>query len=263
MLRNLEMSYIWTRFPLWIFFVVVLLQPLLAQEISCDDSGLAPETNTLGYKIREGSIRCEGLYRSPVGSSLEIVGFRYGNSSLSSERSILNVSAPPLKQLAINVLNIRAEAIPLDTYYRLDAVITEDQPLTWPLNEVVIPAGISPDELGIFGWIQKDTGKVLVPVDVYPAGLISPAKVGKKPLTVIVRPAINVDKILWRTFPENSIQRPEWNELERDKYPNGRYLTFVVPDGPTEIIGLELVAKLHKQPGWEDPLEFRIYRVGK
>jgi len=190
-------------------------------------------------------------------------GFRQGNSRLSSEQNILTVSAPSLKQLAVTVLNIRAEAIPLDTYYRMDAVVKEDQPLTWPLNEVVIPAGIAPDELGIFGWIQQDTGKVLVPVDVYPTDQPSSAKVGKKRLTVIVRPAVNVDKILWRTFRENSVKRPEWNEPVRDQFTNRRFFSFVIPDGPTEIIGLELVAHIHKKPGWEDPQEFRLYRVGK
>jgi len=256
------MSFIGTRFPAWSILVVLLSQSLLAQEISCD-TDLTPERNMLGYKIRESGNRCEGLYRSPVSSSLEIVGYRQGNSPLSSEQNKLIVSAPPLKQLAVKVLNIRAEAIPLDTYYRMDAVVKEDQPLTWPLNEVVIPAGISPDELGIFGWIQQDAGKVLVPVYVYTTSLVSSANIGKKPLTVVVRPAVNVDKILWRTFKENSVERPEWNKPERDEYPNRKFITFVIPAGPTEIIGLELVAHIHKKPGWEDPQEFRLYRVGK
>ena len=187
-LGNLEMSYIWKRVPLWIFLAVVLHQPLLAQEFSCDDSGLEPETTALGYKIRQGSTRCEGLYRSPVSSSLEVVGFQYGTPGLSSEPKVLNVSSPSLKQLAVKALHIRAEAIPFKTFYRLDAVITEDQPLIWPLDEVVIPAGIAPDELGVFGWVEQDTEKVLVPVDVNPAGQVSQAKVSKKPLMIVVRP---------------------------------------------------------------------------
>lgn len=259
------MRCIWTRFSIWSIFVwstllLLLPQTLLAQEISCD-SKLAADSTTLGYKIRGGGARCEGLYKSPVSSSLEIVGYRQGSSSLRSQRNIIKVSAPSLKQLAVKALNIRAEAIPLDTYYRMDAVIAESRPLTWPLNEVVIPAGISPDELGVFGWVQQEAGKVLVPVAVHPADRGGATETDKPSLVVIVRPAVNVEKILWRTFEENSAKRPEWQEPKRDRSPNGKFVSFVVPSGPSQIIGLELVARIHKKPGWEDPQVYRIYRV--
>lgn len=259
----MELSYLWTRFSAFGVLIVILPQLLLAQEIECDSSLNPDQSKTLGYTIRKGDARCEGLYRSPVSSSLEIVGYRFGNSSLRSDKNVLTVSAPPLNKISVKNLNIRAEAIPLDTYYRMDTTVTEDQSFTWPLNEVVIPAGISPDELGIFGWFKKDSEKVLVPVSVYPTGSTSLAKVDEQPLTIIIRPAVNVKEILWRTYPANSIPGSNWNKLEKDNYPNRKHIKFIIPDGKTKIIGLEIVARLNNKSEWEDPQQFKIYRVGK
>jgi len=222
--------------------LIATMPRLQAQEDSCDES-LKPGTGKYGYSLRPSDNRCEGLYISQVSGRLQIVSLFRGKLNLHSEHKTIKLSAPGFKELSTSSIHVRAVAIPLNTYYRMDAVITESDPLIWSLDDVVKPIGLNPNQIGIFGWVENNADKVFVPVDVFPEGSTE-SKGGANLLsTLVVRSAVDIEKLAWRSSQEHSEKVSEWQPYKGDTIRAGQPVSLVLPGGPTAVLHLEVAAK--------------------
>jgi hypothetical protein len=128
---------------LLLLLILLLHTQVGAQDpnITCDKR-LQPITSDLSYKWR--SNRCEGLYRSKVDASVRIVSYLRGELSFARESDThLLISAPSLSYITSKRIHIRAVAIPLKTYYQMDAMLPIDKPFKWPIDTIVRKAGIN------------------------------------------------------------------------------------------------------------------------
>ncbi len=128
------------------------------------DSRIRP-ANSYEIKYRERDNRCEGMYRSDVASfGFSIVGVIQGKFQYRLDRQEkLIVSSPFLQNQTVN---IRAMALPLTTYYRMDAKIDQEDSLIWPVGDVLYQENLGNESIGVFGWIGKEEDKIYVPVKV-------------------------------------------------------------------------------------------------
>lgn len=127
--------------------------------------------------------RCEGLYvglqSAPL--NLQVVSLVKGGlaDSVANRSDTLMVAVPSAHLLAGDALapevTIRGRARNANLNWALDSTQQEREHrwLSWPLEEVITPAGLSLGELGIYGETRRDGGlggPVYVPVDVRPSG---------------------------------------------------------------------------------------------
>src|SRR5688572_24125356 len=124
----------------WIALLWLHLSVAAAQTASprCDTS-LRAIADATGYRARAGDPRCEGVFESPVSvTELEVVSVTVGALSFDIDVHHEVVVAPPdLKGLNAKAVNVRAVALPLRTYYRMDAVLAPGEIFHWPLAAVV------------------------------------------------------------------------------------------------------------------------------
>lgn len=240
--------------------LIAIMPRLQAQEDSCDGS-LKPETGKYGYSLRTSDNRCEGLYISQVSGRLQIVSLFRGELNLHSEHKIIHVSAPGFKELATSSIHVRAVAIPLNTYYRMDAVITDSEPLIWSLDDVVKPIGLNPNQIGIYGWVENNADIVFVPLDVLPEGPMDSEGSANLLSTLVVRSAVDIEKLAWRSSLEHSEQVSEWQQYNGGTIRAGQPVSLVLPGGPTAILQLEVAAKPSNDT-WRT-LNLRVLRASK
>src|ERR1044071_2664057 len=110
----------------------LLSVPCGAQEVRCD--ALTPlKGSRTGYQKRAN--RCEGIYVSNVGSrSLAAMSFTLGAIHFDLKSAApLEVTAPGQAE----PVNVRATAIPLKTYYRMDSVLPAHSVFSWPVTDVL------------------------------------------------------------------------------------------------------------------------------
>lgn len=142
--------------------IAICLYLLLSQIISfgqCDNT-LKPSDNTqVSYKTRGN--KCEGEYSAKVSApSLEVVGFTIGIFSYKFEKT----EAIEIVNSTGSDINIRSSAIPIKTYYRMDASLKNGQALKWDIEDVLIALQIHSNYLGVFGWTESGIEKTYIPV---------------------------------------------------------------------------------------------------
>jgi hypothetical protein len=172
-----------------------------AQSGQCNQ--LRPLAGTEGYRQRAAGCapRCEGLYISDVSSDLQVVSLLRGELEFPLEHGInLAVEAPKGMQEAVNV---RAMAIPLRTYYRMDSKLSPGCLMNWPTDEVLLRyAGLRADEVGVFGWIGSEEDKTFIPLTISSSKRYAQSK----SLTMIIRAAVEIDKVTAQAIPTDRNQ---------------------------------------------------------
>jgi hypothetical protein len=167
-----------------------------AQSEGC--SKLQPLASAAGYALRGSgcSARCEGLYVSDVSLDLQIVSLLRGGIWFPSERAVtLRITAP--KEIDEQI-NVRAVAIPLRTYYRMDSTLRRACVLNWPTVEVLLSyVRLRPDEIGVFGWTGGENDKTFVPLAVSEKDQYSEFAA----LTMTVRTAVEVAEVAAQAIP--------------------------------------------------------------
>jgi len=158
------------------------------EELRCDALARLQGSKS-GYQKRGD--RCEGLYVSKVGSrSLAAMSFTLGRLRFDPASSVpARVSAPGQPE----AVNVRAVAIPLKTYYRMDATLPADGTLLWPLSDVVAPEGLTDRRIGIFGWKGREEDAILVPLRVTQG-----AAAGSRAPVLIIQASFDAQKVKWR-----------------------------------------------------------------
>lgn len=150
------------------------------------------------YKDRGN--RCEGLYEADIGvKSLALVSFTFGSLSYHLQPGEkLELSAPHQS----SDLHVRAVAKPLGTHYEMDAVLTPNSTLSWPVDDVLLPEGLAASRVGVFAWKGSGSNQVFVPVRAVAANS-HPTSLSLVLLTL--RPSFDTQAVKWR-----------WAGLSRD-----------------------------------------------
>lgn len=145
-------------------FLIILFSLLNMGDIfsqSCDSTLIPVENSEHRYQKLAG--RCEGFYRSPVAAPMiNMIGIVRGKLSYSLNQSeIVEITSACGDD---NSIAIRAQAIPLKIYYRMDARITGDEKLEWPVKDILLPNNLTPDKISLMGWYYKDQEEIYVPL---------------------------------------------------------------------------------------------------
>jgi hypothetical protein len=181
-----------------------------AAEGSCNDVPTTP--GSMGYQLRRNAERCEGFYRQEVSGELELLSLVNGsiNYDLVSDK-LLTVSAPALPDLQNPQIFLTARALQPGTNYRMDAVIAPSGKFMWPLNEVLAPAKLGSDSIGVVAWIKRTLGKYYVPVSVVPENVAASAA---RPPMMILRATQDIERLRWRIRREgDGASASDWTRL--------------------------------------------------
>lgn len=222
-----------------------------AQHLRCD--GLVQlRGSKSGYQDRGN--RCEGLYVSNVGSrSLAAMSFTLGRLKFDlTSPNPLEVSAPGQTQ----PVNVRAVAIPLKTYYRMDAPLAPHATLLWPLKDVLAPEGLTDSRIGIFGWRGTEGKETLVPLRLTVKG----ASAAPQTPTLIIQASFDTQKVKWRWGPSHDGQCSElgaWQDAIQHPVSAGWPITIELAKLPAGTHCLEAVAQSGSSTEWS-PLKLRI-----
>jgi hypothetical protein len=185
------------RFAFLLFCCVESFAPAAA-ESSCNDVPTIP--GAIGYQPRHNAERCEGFYRQEVAGNLEFLSLVNGPISYDfvSDR-ILTVSVPALPEFQNLQVFLAARALQAGTNYRMDAVVAPSGKFVWPLNEVLAPAKLGSDSIGVVAWIEQALGKYYVPVSVIPESVAASAA---RPPMMIFRASQDIELLRWRVRRE-------------------------------------------------------------
>ncbi len=239
------------------FIVVAASDPPRLLASTCDAS-LIPTSGSLGYRSRDGDRRCEGLYASEVSSddslqlaSITIGGLRFDPDG--PQKLVLTLPDLPAQDAVI----VRARSLPLHTYYRMDALLAPGLSLDWPLDEVVLPAGLQSRQIGITGRMPWNGGGLWVPLIVTPPSA-SPAD---RRAELIFRSPFDLREVYWR---ERSSGGPEasWQLIDEDVWAGSPVrLQLPASSGPSRAISLQIAALTGHDGRWRHR-ELQIWLPG-
>jgi hypothetical protein len=188
------------------------------------------------------------------------VSFQQGALRWSSPDVTLRLSiASGITHLPEDRINVRAVALPLSTYYRLDGVVSLQKPLNWPIGAVVRPSKLTDKQLGVFGWIGSEDGRLFVPLRMVQGD----DNVTREPTVLKVRPGSDSDSLVWRSYAEGSRSGslPPWVEAARSIWA-GSIVTIELPNGPEGIVTVEVNAKHAGSDRWS-PLRIQVFRPAR
>jgi hypothetical protein len=168
--------------------------PAAEAEAICNDVPTIP--GSIGYQPRHNAERCEGFYRQEVSGNLELLSLVNGPISydLISDK-VLTISTPTLPEFQNPQIFVTARALQAGTNYRMDAVIAPSGKFKWPLNEVLAPAKLGSDSIGVVAWTKQALGKYYVPVSVVPENVAASAA---RPTIMILRASQDIELLRWR-----------------------------------------------------------------
>jgi hypothetical protein len=204
------------------------------------------------------------LYVSQISAyNLEVLSLLMGKLRFDLKPEIsLEITSPNLAGVSPGPVNIRAVALPVGTYYRMDAAQLPGDKMIWPVKDVLLPAGLSDNRIGLFGWIEADPEKIFVPLRVEPQGKSSPAQ-EENSLQLMFRAMTEVDSIVWRSSMETDefSGSLKWQDLVKTPVPSGQPVTLTLPPGPQTILRIEVAAKERNGDQWSI-LKIRVFRPG-
>jgi hypothetical protein len=225
--------------------------------LDCDAS-LRPTAGTSGYTAREADPRCEGVYQSPVSATgLEVVSVTLGPLVFDIEGDDqLVVSLPDLGTLDAKAVRIRAVALPLKTYYRMDGLLPPGRTMRWPIGAVIRPWGLTGARLGAFGWTDRDGERIMIPVSVVPEGRAPIGAAGN--VEVTLRSPVHLERLLWREIAgDGSVS--DWRPVVERPVQGGEAVRFELPAGPPGVVHLDFRAKRSNSDEWL-ALDLNVWR---
>ncbi len=214
----------------------------------CDPT-LTPVQNEKIKYMKRGD-RCEGFYRAqlPAGG-MDVVGLVQGSFRFSLDFDERVTITSPL--VADRAVHLRAQGIPLKTYYRLDALIAPQGKFTWPIGEVVLLANLRYQNIGIYGWVGSENERLYIPVRTV-AAKMKPASDDRQ-ITLYLRSSVNVRKVQWRSALVSAGQcgvYDGWNILKRGKYRTAQPIRIVLPSFRERERCIETAAREQNSARW-------------
>jgi hypothetical protein len=227
---------------------------VVAQELSC--TGLNPDAGPLGYRERSGDARCEGFYRSPVaGVGLELFSLTAGTIDFQLRPTgTLYISAPDTTPLKAAKFRIQARALPLSTYYRMDAIMESGTTFKWPMSSLH-PAKLTSELIGVAGWIDEGATTTYIPLAVSDGG---PSSGNTVPLVAILRSTLDLEKLFWRRWPEGRNGEATSWESAGSAYRAGQAIRLEYKPSKGVTV-LSLSAKTVGSDDWAS-IELKVYQ---
>jgi hypothetical protein len=225
-------------------------------EDSCSKVPAIP--GPIGYQRRPNTERCEGFYQQQVAGSFELLSLVAGpiNYDLVSDK-ILIVSVPPLPMFQGSQVFLTARALS-PAHYRMDAVIASSGSFKWPLKEVLAPANLRSDSIGVTAWINQALGKYYVPVSVVPENV---ASFTTRPPVMIFRSSLDIELLQWRVRREGAGTSPgAWLKVGGEKpaiIRAGQPVSIEIRDQPSGPSIVDVAAH-YANTGRPEPQLFRI-----
>jgi hypothetical protein len=243
----------WIR--LTAFAPLLMCLPAWAQDHSCPK--LRAVGGSTGYQLRSGDARCEGFYQSPVsGASLELLSLTAGPVDYRlRDQGTLRIVVPDVSPLNSGHVQVQARALPLGTYYRMDAAIPSSGSMSWPMGAVLAPAQLAPDTIGVIGWVERDAGRIHVPVWISDDPGPPPSRMR---IVAILRAAVDLDELVWRALESDRERAPEWKKIARSNrvLRAGQPIRLEFEPGREQTI--EVKAKVVNSDAWF-PFRLRMY----
>jgi hypothetical protein len=206
-----------------------------------------------------GDARCEGFYQSPVSAGgLELVSLTAGavDYKLRSDGTV-HITALHARALNSADVRVQARALPLGTYYRMDAPIPASGSMAWPMTAVLAPAKLTADTIGVIAWFRNGTDQVFVPVAVSDR---PPPTAGPTSIVAILRSPVDLDELRWRSRRDNSSGKPsEWKKFETGAHALRAGQSIRLELASAQGAGLvEVSAKTAKSDRWLS-LQMRVF----
>lgn len=144
--------------------IFILLSSWTVIYAQCDGFGIEPSDNsTLRYQPRGN--RCEGFYRSKVSApSLELIACTLGDLRFKNDKA--EVITLSLLGGVKQAVNIRAQGIPINLYYRMDAMLQAGKTLAWEVSHVLLKNESTKRayNIGLLAYQGEGTKQVFFPV---------------------------------------------------------------------------------------------------
>jgi hypothetical protein len=175
--------------------------------------------------------------------NFEIVSFIVGTLPEIRDADTAVVVAPAVK--VADVVRVRAVALPMRTYYRMDGQVSPDGHLSWPAGEILFHAGLSAGSIGIYGILDREhpLGDAFVPLRVAER-VPGAGAVVSRDAELVVRTLEDLDWVGWRFFSvhEGRCHAPQKPEALRTPLSAGDLIRIHVPTGvePERCIELQL-----------------------
>jgi hypothetical protein len=220
-----------------------------AVSVACDDN-LRPIPGSQGYQQRTTTARCEGMFESPVRAiDLEVVSFLIGSLTFNVDNDQqLVISVPQASDLIDNEIHVRAVALPLQTYYRMDTVAAPGTTALWPILDVLKPQSLTAKQLGVFGWSGDQADRTLIPVVVRTEGSSSPTDVQAE---LKLRSPVDLERVNWRVRDEGAATADgRWTLLNTRPIRAGDTFGILLPKGPPAKLHVEFSAKRPNIDQW-------------
>jgi hypothetical protein len=206
----------------------------------CDDKLTPSDNQSITYKERRN--RCEGTYSAKVGArSMEIVGFTVGAFRYKLERTeVIKIT----NTIGSDVF-IRASPLLLDTYYRMDATLPDNQTLEWQVGEILLRLRIQSKYLAVHGWLGSERDMTYVPIK----PVSSNYNESDKNLYLVVRTKTSVTKAKFRYAPSGQALG---NYEEIDRHSGTRQsIAVILPENLKGEYVIEIAASLESSDDWE------------
>jgi hypothetical protein len=219
-----------------LLITVLAVRGTLTAQLICDQSIEAVDLSERAYKDRGN--RCEGFYRSEVGANrMDLLGVLKG--MLVYELDTAEVIELSVASSISRTVSIRAQAVPLKMYYRMDARLNPGDLLKWPVREVLLPDSISYEHISVFGSYSEGSNDIYVPV-------ISRARsntiANDNILRFVFRPTVNIENIKFNYFIYSSGETIGWLQNLRGSCLAGRPLMIELESAPAEKLRLTVAA---------------------
>jgi hypothetical protein len=245
------------RLSLILAFLIMAMPVAVPAQADLCDSERRPIAGFYGYRRRDA--RCEGLYQEPVVllKDLEMVSLLKGRLHFDlRQHSHLQISAPDISNLPSQSVRVTAVALPLHTYYRMDAVLPPHGPLLWPVHEVLARIGLTDRELGVFGWIRtRDMDeKVFIPLKVVAAA----SEVARDaPVLLTLRASVDIADVRWRISAVDGHQETPLSWQRIGPVYMGQSFPLVLPSGDAPILQVEIAYQPSNSNAWPQ-LRFKV-----
>lgn len=215
----------------------------------------ADKNPVLAY--RKFNNRCEGFYSSQVsGLAITVMGFTLGGFDFKRDKTeVVEISLP---YHADRNVHIQAKAIPVKTFYRMDADLDTGKKLCWPIQDIICSAtDLTSDQIGLCAWIKTNDRKIndkkiFVPVRAESKTLGS-QKDNRIRLTVQV--SHDIGKFWWRITQaaiDGKKHESKWEKPEAGAGPirMGEPIIILLPEKMSGPVDLELKARKKNTDYW-------------
>lgn len=177
------------------------------------------ESEKMMYRMRGN--RCEGFYESKISSgSLKIVSVTIGAFRFKNDSKEELYLSPILKD---RMVRIRALAIPLNTYYRMDAEIEPKSSLRWPVGDVLYHSKLTDKQIGVYGFIFDNDQIQYVPLKVSSTFSYKHDRKDRD-IYICLRPYEDVKNVQWciSKKSKDNFCSSKWTKLKKKIYYEGK-----------------------------------------